>query len=86
MKNGIAPYEFTRADQETTLDSQPIQSFLTEFRIILAKWNLPNIIDICSLKGTSIERPATMKFISERANITLPFNVAPNDDNVVDAL
>ena len=86
IKNGIAPYEFTHADQETTLDNQPMQLFLAEFGVILAKWNLANIIGLCSLKETQIERPTTMEFTSGRANITFPFDVTPSDGNVVDAI
>ena len=86
MTNGIAPYEFTRTEQETSLDSQPMQSFLEEFAAILAKWNLTNIVGITSLKGTPVDGSTTMEFTSGRANITLPFDIAPNDGNVVDAM
>lgn len=85
-ENGIAPYEFTHEAPEIRLDCQPMQSFLLELRAILMQWNLANILGICSLNEKPIDRPATMEFTSGRANITLPFDIAPNDGNNVDAM
>lgn len=85
-ENGIAPYEFTHMAPEIPLDCQPMQSFFQELGAILAKWNLANILGICSLNEMLIDRPATMEFTSGRANITLPFDIAENDGNNVDAM
>lgn len=85
-EDGIAPYEFTYAAQEILLDCPPMQSFFVEFNAILAKWNLAHILGICSLKEKPIDRPATMEFTSGRANITLPFDIAPDDGNIIDAM
>ncbi|KAL8649468.1 MAG: hypothetical protein Q9210_004374 [Variospora velana] len=82
---GLAPYEFAYTALEVSLDRQPMQSFLLELAAILEKWNLTNILGICSLGEKSIDRPATMEFTSGRANITLPFDITPNDGNVIDA-
>ena len=83
---GIAPYEFTHAALMISLDSHPMQSFLLELKVILEKWNLANIFGVCSLEEKPIDRPATMEFTSGRANITLPFDIAPRDGNIIDAM
>lgn len=83
---GLAPYEFAHEAVEVSLDRHPVPSFLLELAAILEKWNLTNIIGICSLRENSIDRPATMEFTSGRANITLPFDIAPNDGNIIDAM
>lgn len=85
-EKGIAPYEFTHTAQEISLDSQPVQSFSAEFGAILAKWNLANVFGICSLSDKPIDRPTTMEFTSGRANITLPFDITPDDGNTIDAM
>ena len=83
---GIAPYEFTHAAPEISLDSQAMQPFVLELRAILEKWDLANILGICSLGEKCIDRPATMEFTSGRANITLHFDIAPHDGNIIDAM
>lgn len=59
---------------------------LQELGAILKKWNLVDVLGICSLGGKSIDRPATMEFTSGRANITLPFDIAPQDGSAIDAM
>ena len=83
---GLAPDEFTHAAVEVSLYHHPMQSFLLELGTILEKHNLSNILGICSLGEKSIDRPTTMEFTSGRANITLPFDIAPHDGNVIDAM
>ncbi len=85
-EKGIAPYEFAHAAAGMPLDDRQMQAFFVELGAILEKWNLANVLGICSLGETPIDRPATMEFTSGRANITLPFDMAPNDGNVVDAM
>lgn len=85
-EKGIAPYEFTHTVQETLLDNQLIQSFSVEFAAILAKWKLTNVFGVCSLKEQPIDSPTTMEFTSGRANITLPFDITPDDGNTTDAM
>lgn len=80
------PYEFTHATPEMHLDCEPMKSFSLEFGAILAKWNLANVLGICSLEEKPIDRPATMEFTSGRVNITLPFDIAPDDGNIVNAM
>jgi len=63
-----------------------MQSFLLELAAILEKGHLANILGICSLPEKSLDRPTTMEFTSGRANITLPFDIAPHDGNVIDAV
>lgn len=81
---GIAPYEFVCLDAKTSLAQ--MEPFLAEFHTIINKWKLGNIFGICSLKEGSVYRPVTMEFTNGRVNITLPFDIAPNDGNVVDAM
>ena len=84
---GLAPYEFAYAAAvEESLSRHPIQSFLLELAAVLEKWHLTNILGICSLPENSLNKPPTMEFTSGRANITLPFDIAPNDGNVIDAM
>ena len=84
---GLAPYEFAHAaDVEVSLGRHPIQSFLLELAAVLEKWHLTNILGICSLPENSLSKPPTMEFTSGRANITLPFDIAPHDGNVIDAM
>ena len=63
-----------------------MQLFLAEFRTIINKWKLGNVFGICSLKEEPIGGPVTMEFTSGYTNMTLPFNIAPNDSNIVDAM
>lgn len=63
-----------------------MQPLLAEFRAIVHRWNLANILGICSLKQENIDGPVSVEFTSGRANITLPFDVAPDDGFVVDAM
>lgn len=83
---GLAPYEFAHAAVEVSLYCHPIQSFLLELGTILEKHNLANILGICSLGNKSIDKPTTMEFTEGRANITLPFDIAPHDGNIIDAM
>jgi hypothetical protein len=81
---GIVPYEFFCSDAKTSLAQT--QPFLAEFRAIINEWKLANIFGICSLKEESIGGPVTTEFMSGRANITLPFDITPDDGNLVDAM
>ncbi|KAL9104773.1 MAG: hypothetical protein Q9163_000323 [Psora crenata] len=83
---GLAPYEFTHAAVEVSLHHHLMQPFLLELGAILEKRNLANILGICSLGEKFIDSPATMEFTSGRANITLPFDIAPHDGTVIDAM
>lgn len=83
---GIAPYEFAYGAREISLDDQAMQLFFLELSAILKKWDLPKILGICSLGEKHIDTPATMEFSSGRANITLPFDIAPHDGNIIDAM
>ena len=83
---GLAPYEFAHTAVEVALDRHPMPSFLRELAAILEKWNLTDILGVMFLGEKSIDRAATMEFTSGRANITLPFDIAPNDGNNIDAI
>ncbi|KAL8724399.1 MAG: hypothetical protein Q9166_007970, partial [cf. Caloplaca sp. 2 TL-2023] len=83
---GLAPYEFAYKAVVAPLDRHPMQGFLLELAAILNKYNLTNILGICSLGETSVDGPATIEFTEGRANITLPFDIAPNDGGAIDAM
>lgn len=84
---GLASYEFAHAAVEIPLHRHPMQSFLLVLGAIPEKQNLANILGICSLGEKSADRPATMEITSgRRANITLPFDIAPHGGNVIDAM
>lgn len=86
IEKSITSYEFVHAAAKMSLDDHQMQAFFVKLNIILKKWNLINVLDICSLEETFINRSAIMKFISERVNITLSFDMTSNDDNVVDVM
>ncbi|KAI4170647.1 MAG: hypothetical protein LQ348_007077 [Seirophora lacunosa] len=83
---GLAPYEFAHAAAVASLDRHPIPSFLVDLAVILQKFRLSNILGLCSLGATSVDEPATMEFTEGRVNITLPFDIAPNDGSAIDAM
>lgn len=85
VKGGIAPYEFIQPATKMSLNGQ-MESFLIEFRALLEKLGLTDILGICFLKPGSLNEPATTEFSAGRANITLDFDLAPDDDDVVDAM
>ena len=80
------PYEFTHAVPATSFDGQNMQAFLLELNTVLAKRNVMDILGIYFLRNSPIDSPRTMEFTSGRANITLPFDIAPDDGNVTDAM
>ena len=84
--HGLAPYEFAYGAMQVPLHYYPIQSFLLELGAILEKRNLDNILGICLLSEKSAGIPPAIEFTSGRANITLPFDITPNDGNVIDAM
>ena len=84
--HGLAPYEFAHAAIAVPLGQHPMPSFLQELAVTFRKWNLTNILGICSLGETSIDSPVAMEFTEGRANITLPFDITPNDGSAVDAM
>ncbi|KAL8957737.1 MAG: hypothetical protein Q9193_005068 [Seirophora villosa] len=83
---GLAPYEFAHAAAVASLDRHPMPSFLVDLAVILQKWKLTNILGLCSLGETSVDEPATMEFTEGRVNITLPFDIAPNDGSTINAM
>ena len=85
-EQGLVAYEFAHAAVVVSLHCHQMQTFLLELRAILEKWNLANILGICALSEMSLNRPTTIEFTSGRANITLPFDIAPHDGNVIDAM
>jgi hypothetical protein len=80
----IIPYEFFCSDIKISLAQ--MQPFLAEFRTIINKWKLANIFGICSLKEESIGGPVTTEFISRYTNITLPFDITPDNGNLINII
>lgn len=85
-EKGVAPYEFTHGASEVPLDNAAMQLFLEELGALLLSKNLTHILGVCSLGKNSFDKPSTMEFTSGRANITLPFDISSDDDNVIDAM
>ena len=63
-----------------------MQTFLNNFCAFINKWKLVDILGICSLREGSIDDPVSVEFTSGRASITLLFDVALDDGDVVDAI
>ena len=58
--DGIAPYEFMHAASELSPDDHHLHSFVQELSTVLKKWNLADVLGICSLAGRSIDEPSNM--------------------------
>ena len=85
VNGDIVPYEFEHGASRVDLEDRSILPFIHALQQFLHEKALDGIIGICSLNGRAIERPSTMEFTSGRANITLPFDVSPGDDDSIDA-
>ncbi|KAL9094259.1 MAG: hypothetical protein Q9165_003399 [Trypethelium subeluteriae] len=86
MEAGLMPYEFTYSGRKAALDSCHLQRFLGAVRTILVTFGLVDVFGICLLDGSGVDVPATTEFTSGRANVTLSFDIAPNDGMSIDAM
>ena len=79
---GLVPYEFTHGGKPAALD----QAFLDDLRDVLVKCKLENTLGISKLDEGYWSKPSFMEITSGRANITLPFDLAPNAGGAIDAM
>lgn len=78
IEQGIAPYEFTY-DVSSQPDVGGFQPFLSELRALLDRLGLLEKLGICVLTGGHLDSTTQVEFTQGRANITLPFDIAPED-------
>lgn len=77
-EQGIAAYEFTYKTflQHNLSDFQP---FLSELRALLDRLGMIEKLGICALDSEDVDSDTPVEFTQGRANITLPFDIAPKD-------
>ncbi|KAL9594509.1 MAG: hypothetical protein Q9219_006991 [cf. Caloplaca sp. 3 TL-2023] len=88
IKDKLVPYEFGYLTQCPAVEFHGLEmtSFLHDLAAILRRWNLTDVLGICDLGKRSPSGPVTMDITSGRANITLPFDISPNDGDAIDAM
>ena len=79
---GLMPYEFAHGVPVTAMN----QAFLGELRSVLEKRKLENVVGISALDEEYWNKNGFMEFTSGRANVTLPFDLLPNEGGAIDAL
>lgn len=80
-ERGVAPYEFAYDVNSLPLpDVSDFQPFLSEFRVLLDRLGLTGKLGICAFReGEDLDSTTQMEFTQGRANITLPFDIDPED-------
>lgn len=73
---GLAPYEFVH-DTATRLNIDGFQSFLSELRAVLERLGLVEKLGVCAFSRGDLDVATQVEFTQGRANITLPFDIAP---------
>ncbi|KAI1175976.1 hypothetical protein F4777DRAFT_597917 [Nemania sp. FL0916] len=76
IEQGIAPYEFVY-DVSSRPDVSGFQPFLTELRALLGHLGLMGKLGLCVLTSEDLNSNTQVEFTQGRANITLPFDIAP---------
>jgi hypothetical protein len=77
-EQGIAPYEFAY-DVSSRPDVSGFQPFISELRALLDRLGLTEKLGICVFTGEDLDSITQVEFTQGRANITLPFDIAPED-------
>lgn len=77
-EQGIAPCEFSY-DVSSQLDTTRLQPFVSELRDALGSLGLMEKLGICAFTSEDIDPTTQVEFTQGRANITLPFDIAPGD-------
>lgn len=80
-EHGVAPYEFTY-DATLLPDVSGFQPFLSELRVLLDCLGLTEKLGICAFRGEDLDSTTQVEFTQGRANITLPFDIAPEDGQI----
>ncbi|KAK3945478.1 hypothetical protein QBC46DRAFT_433835 [Diplogelasinospora grovesii] len=73
---GLAPYEFAH-DTATRYSIDDFQSFLSELREVLEQLGLAEKLGVCAFSQGDLDVVTQVEFTQGRANITLPFDIAP---------
>jgi hypothetical protein len=60
-------------------DVSGFQPFLSELRALLDRLGLTEKLGICVFTGEDLDSATQVEFTQGRANITLPFDIAPED-------
>lgn len=76
-EQGVAPYEF--AYDQNLPDVSDFQPFLSELRVLLKRLRLTDKLGICAFRSEDLYSTTQVEFTQGRANITLPFDIAPED-------
>ncbi|MCJ1460775.1 hypothetical protein MMC28_011157 [Mycoblastus sanguinarius] len=84
-ERGLRPYEFCHGAPPMTLKAE-FQPFVDEIGAILTRFNLTGLLGICSLTEGTINGGVKTEFTSGRANVTIPFDLAPNEGGSIDAM
>jgi len=77
-EQGIAPYEFAY-DVSSLPDVSGFQPFISELRALLDRLGLTEKLGICVFTSEDLDSTTRVEFTQGRANITLPFDIAPED-------
>jgi hypothetical protein len=77
-EQGIAPYEFAY-DVSLQPNISDFQPFLSELRALLDRLSLAKKFGICVFTNKDLDSATQVEFTQGRANITLPFDIAPED-------
>lgn len=77
-EQGIAPYEFAY-DVSSHPDVSGFQLFLSELREVLSGLGLMDKLGICVFASEDVDSTTQVEFTQGRANITLPFDIAPGN-------
>ncbi|KAI9748038.1 MAG: hypothetical protein M4579_007327 [Chaenotheca gracillima] len=75
---GIAPFEFAY-DVSSRPDVSGFQPFISEPRALLDRLGLTEKLGICVFTGEDPSLTTQIEFTQGRANITLPFDIAPEN-------
>jgi hypothetical protein len=75
---GIVPYEFAY-DVDSRVDLSDFLPFLSELRIVLERLDLMGKLGVCVFASEDLDNTTQVEFTQGRANITLPFDIAPEE-------
>ena len=83
VDDGLTPYEFVHSKGTWTLLEDIPLAFLQDFHKTIKENNLVDVLGLCLVPENDT---ILTEFTSGRANITLPFDIAPGDGSLVDAM
>ena len=77
-QQGVAPYEFVY-DVASRPDVGGFRPFLSELRALLDRLGLMEKLGVCAFTREDQDATTQVEFTQGRANITLPFDIDPQD-------